>query len=250
MSSLPPAENLTVVVPTYNEEATLDAVLGRILVQKMVGEVIVVDDGSHDKTRQIAERWAGREMRVVFLLHEKNQGKGAALRTGFQAATRDFVIVQDADMEYEPEDYAKVLAPLLEDEADVVYGSRYLKKDTRRVMRFWHTTGNRFLTLASNMFSDLYLTDMETCYKCFRREVIQAIPIEEERFGFEPEVTAKLAKMKLRVMETSVQYHSRGYDEGKKIGWRDGVRALWCIFRYNVLEREVFFWTRDEGGKK
>lgn len=248
--SPPAAEKLSVVVPTYNEEATLHTVLTRVFSQPMVGEVIVVDDGSSDKTREIAEGWAARETRVKFLSHEKNQGKGAALRTGFQAATLEFVIVQDADLEYEPEDYEKLLAPLLADEADVVYGSRYLKKDTRRVMRFWHTTGNRVLTLASNMFSDLYVTDMETCYKCFRREVIQAIPIEEARFGFEPEVTAKLAKMKLRVMETSVHYNPRGYDEGKKIGWRDGVRALWCVFRYNVLKRDALEWKRDDSGKK
>lgn len=244
------AQVLSVVIPTYNEEATLDAVLRRVLAQPTVGEVVVVDDGSSDGTREIAESWADCEERVIFLAHEKNQGKGAALRTGFQSATQAFVVVQDADLEYEPEDYDKLLAPLLADEADVVYGSRYLKKDTRRVMRFWHTTGNRVLTLASNMFSDLHVTDMETCYKCFRREVIQAIPIEEARFGFEPEVTAKLAKMKLRVMETSVNYHPRGYDEGKKIGWRDGVRALWCVFHYNLLDRKALTWTRDESGKK
>ncbi|MGE9267150.1 MAG: glycosyltransferase family 2 protein [Verrucomicrobiales bacterium] len=240
------AKNLTVVVPTYNEEATLSTVMERVLAQPMVGEVIIVDDGSHDDTKKIAEEWAGKEPRVRFLIHEENRGKGAALRTGFQAAKLPFVLVQDADMEYDPEDYAKVMAPLLADEADVVYGSRYLKKDTRRVMRFWHTTGNRVLTTASNMFSDLYVTDMETCYKCFRREVIQAIPLEEERFGFEPEVTAKLARMKLRVMETSIHYYPRGYDEGKKIGWKDGVRALWCIFRFNLLDREVYHWERAD----
>ena len=149
-------------------------------------------------------------------------------------------------MEYDPIDFQRVVAPLAADEADVVYGSRYLKKDPRNVMRFWHTMGNRFLTLLSNMMSDLHVTDMETCYKGFRREVIQAIPIEENRFGFEPEVTAKVAKMKLRVMETSVHYYPRSYDEGKKIGWKDGVRAIWCIFRYNILDRDSFEWQKAE----
>ncbi len=237
---------LSVVVPTFNEEATLAHVLGQVLAQRLTGEVIVVDDGSVDATAKIAREWVEKDARVRFLEHEKNQGKGAALRTGFAAAKKPFVIVQDADLEYDPADYERVVAPLLEDEADVVYGSRYLRKDTRRVLRFWHTTGNRFLTLASNMMSDLYVSDMETCYKCFRREVIQAIKIEEERFGFEPEVTAKLAKMRLRVMETAVNYHPRGYDEGKKIGWKDGVRALWCILKFNILNREATEWKRDE----
>jgi glycosyltransferase involved in cell wall biosynthesis len=156
-----------------------------------------------------------------------------------------YVIVQDADLEYNPEEFYKVVSPLADGRADVVYGSRYLKKDTRVVLRFWHTMGNRFLTLLSNMMSDLHVTDMETCYKCFRREVIQAIPIEENRFGFEPEVTAKLAKMQLRVMETSVSYYPRSYQEGKKIGVRDGFRAIWCIIRYNVLDRGVIEWQRS-----
>ncbi len=235
---------LSVVVPSYNEEATLDEVLALILRQSMVGEIVIVDDGSHDQTASKARTWEEKDARIRFFEHEQNQGKGAALRTGFQAATLPYVIVQDADLEYDPADYARVIGPLIRDEADVVYGSRYLKKDTRRVLRFWHTMGNRFLTTASNMFSDLYVTDMETCYKGFRREVIQAISIEENRFGFEPEVTAKLAKMKLRVMETSVSYFPRSYDEGKKIGMKDGFRALWCIFRYNVLDRDPIEWKK------
>ena len=233
---------LSVIVPMYNEAGTLNEVLQKILAQEMVGEVVLVDDGSSDKTAAIARGWEEKEERVSFIQHTHNQGKGAALRTGFAGATKPYVIVQDADLEYDPLDFQKVIAPIANDEADVVYGSRYLKKDTRTVLRFWHTMGNRFLTLLSNMMSDLHVTDMETCYKGFRREVIQAIPIEENRFGFEPEVTAKLAKMKLRVMETSVAYYPRSYDEGKKIGVRDGFRAIWCIFRYNILDRNVTEW--------
>jgi len=245
MSDSVPERILSVVVPMYNEEGTLAEVLGKILVQKMVGEVVLVDDGSSDRTAQIAHQWENDDERVRFIQHHVNQGKGAALRTGFLQAKMPYVIVQDADLEYNPEEFYKVVSPLADGRADVVYGSRYLKKDTRVVLRFWHTMGNRFLTLLSNMMSDLHVTDMETCYKCFRREVIQAIPIEENRFGFEPEVTAKLAKMQLRVMETSVSYYPRSYQEGKKIGVRDGFRAIWCIIRYNVLDRGVIEWQRS-----
>jgi len=245
MSDSVPERILSVVVPMYNEEGTLAEVLGKILVQKMVGEVVLVDDGSSDRTAQIARQWENDDERVRFIQHHVNQGKGAALRTGFLQAKMPYVIVQDADLEYNPEEFYKVVSPLADGRADVVYGSRYLKKDTRVVLRFWHTMGNRFLTLLSNMMSDLHVTDMETCYKCFRREVIQAIPIEENRFGFEPEVTAKLAKMQLRVMETSVSYYPRSYKEGKKIGVRDGFRAIWCIIRYNVLDRGVIEWQRS-----
>ena len=245
MSNSVPERILSVVVPMYNEEGTLAEVLGKILVQKMVGEVVLVDDGSSDRTAQIARQWENDDERVRFIQHHVNQGKGAALRTGFLQAKMPYVIVQDADLEYNPEEFYKVVSPLADGRADVVYGSRYLKKDTRVVLRFWHTMGNRFLTLLSNMMSDLHVTDMETCYKCFRREVIQAIPIEENRFGFEPEVTAKLAKMQLRVMETSVSYYPRSYQEGKKIGVRDGFRAIWCIIRYNVLDRGVIEWQRS-----
>ncbi len=246
MSETIPAGVLTVVIPIYNEETTLGPILERVLGRQMVGEVILVDDGSYDGTALVARSWVEREKKVRLIEHERNRGKGAALRTGFQNATCPYVIVQDADMEYDPADFGRVVAPLVADEADVVYGSRYLKKDPRNVMRFWHTMGNRFLTLLSNMMSDLYVTDMETCYKGFRREVIQAIPIEENRFGFEPEVTAKVAKMKLRVMETSVHYYPRSYDEGKKIGWKDGVRAIWCILKYNLFDREPIEWKRVE----
>ncbi len=229
----------------FNEAETLAEVLEKIFAQEMVGEVILVDDGSSDDTAKVAKEWEAKEPRIRFITHEVNQGKGAALRTGFQSATLPYVIVQDADLEYDPAEFEKVIAPLAQDRADVVYGSRYLKKDTRTVLRFWHTMGNRFLTLFSNMTSDLHVTDMETCYKGFRREVIQAISIEENRFGFEPEVTAKLAKMNLRVMETSVSYYPRSYDEGKKIGWKDGVRAIFCIVKYNLIDREATEWQRS-----
>ena len=245
MPSEVPSRCLSVVVPMFNEAGTLAEVLEKILAQEMVGEVILVDDGSSDDTANVARSWETKEDRIHFITHTHNQGKGAALRTGFQSATLPYVIVQDADLEYDPAEFEKVIAPLAHDTADVVYGSRYLKKDTRTVLRFWHTMGNRFLTLFSNMTSDLHVTDMETCYKGFRREVIQAIPIEENRFGFEPEVTAKLAKMQLRIMETSVSYYPRSYDEGKKIGWKDGVRAIICIIKYNLIDREAIHWKKS-----
>ncbi|MDB4570103.1 glycosyltransferase family 2 protein [Akkermansiaceae bacterium] len=245
MPSEVPPRCLSVVVPMYNEAGTLAEVLEKILAQEMVGEVILVDDGSSDDTAKVAKEWEAKEERIRFIAHDINQGKGAALRTGFQSAKLPYVIVQDADLEYDPSEFEKVIAPLAQDRADVVYGSRYLKKDTRNVLRFWHTMGNRFLTLLSNMTSDLHVTDMETCYKGFRREVIQAIKIEENRFGFEPEVTAKLAKMNLRTMETSVSYYPRSYDEGKKIGWKDGVRAIFCIVKYNLIDREATEWQRS-----
>lgn len=246
MSDSIPEGVLSVVIPIYNEEATLEEILSDVLKQRIVGEVVLVDDGSSDGTAAIARERADKVDKIRFFEHDYNRGKGAALRTGFSHASKPFVIVQDADMEYDPGDFGRVVAPLVADEAEVVYGSRYLKKDPRNVMRFWHTMGNRFLTLLSNMVSDLYVTDMETCYKGFRRDVIKAIPLEENRFGFEPEVTAKIARMKLRVMETSINYYPRSYDEGKKIGWKDGVRAIWCIAKYNLFDREAIAWTKEE----
>jgi glycosyltransferase involved in cell wall biosynthesis len=222
-----------VVIPCYNEEATIEALINLVLDSPWVAEIIVVDDGSKDRSREILATVNDPKVRVV--LHDVNKGKGAALRTGFQHATSEFVIVQDADLEYDPSEYPLVLEPLLDDRADVVFGSRFLSGRPHRVLYFWHSLGNKFLTLMSNMFTDLNLTDMETCYKCFRREVIQSITIEEDRFGFEPEITAKLAKMRIRIFEVGISYSGRTYDEGKKIGWRDGVRAVYCIVRYSKV---------------
>jgi glycosyltransferase involved in cell wall biosynthesis len=222
-----------VVVPCYNEEATIQSLINLVLNSPWVAEIIVVDDGSKDRSREILASIDNAKVRVV--LHEVNQGKGAALRTGFKHATSEYVIVQDADLEYDPSEYPLVLEPLLDDRADVVFGSRFLSGRPHRVLYFWHSLGNKFLTLMSNMFTDINLTDMETCYKCFRREVIQSITIEENRFGFEPEITAKLAKSRVRIYEVGISYSGRTYDEGKKIGWRDGVRAVYCIVRYSKV---------------
>ena len=231
--STEPRPCLSVIIPCYNEQGTIASLIAMVQASPWVQEIIVVDDGSQDKSREILEAISDPQVRVI--MHTVNQGKGAALRTGFSHATAEFVIVQDADLEYDPSEYPLVLEPLLDDRADVVFGSRFLSGRPHRVLYFWHSLGNRFLTLMSNMFTDLNLTDMETCYKCFRREVIQAIDIEEDRFGFEPEITAKLAKLRLRIYEVGISYSGRTYDEGKKIGWRDGVRAVYCIVRYSKV---------------
>ena len=231
--STEPRRCLSVIIPCYNEQGTIASLIAMVQASPWVQEIIVVDDGSQDKSREILEAISDPQVRVI--MHTVNQGKGAALRTGFSHATSDFVIVQDADLEYDPSEYPLVLEPLLDNRADVVFGSRFLSGRPHRVLYFWHSLGNRFLTLMSNMFTDLNLTDMETCYKCFRREVIQAIDIEEDRFGFEPEITAKLAKLRLRIYEVGISYSGRTYDEGKKIGWRDGVRAIYCIVRYSKV---------------
>ena len=228
-----PRRCLSVIIPCYNEQGTIASLIALVQSSPWVQEIIVVDDGSQDKSREILEAISDPQVRVI--MHSVNQGKGAALRTGFSHATSEFVIVQDADLEYDPSEYPLVLEPLLDDRADVVFGSRFLSGRPHRVLYFWHSLGNRFLTLMSNMFTDLNLTDMETCYKCFRREVIQSIDIEEDRFGFEPEITAKLAKLRLRIYEVGISYSGRTYDEGKKIGWRDGVRAIYCIVRYSKV---------------
>jgi len=228
---------LSVVIPCYNEAATIERVVEAVRNAPWPEvELIVVDDGSTDGTRALLEG-SLRPRIDRLLLHDRNRGKGAALRTGFQGATGDFVIVQDADLEYDPRDYPAVLAPLVDGRADVVYGSRFLGGAPHRVLYFWHSVGNGFLTLLSNMFTDLNLTDMETCYKAFRREVIQSIEIEEERFGFEPEVTAKVARLGCRIYEVGISYSGRTYAEGKKIGYRDGFRAIWCILKYNLLRK-------------
>ncbi len=222
---------LTVVVPCYNERATIATVIDQVVASPWVAEVVVVDDGSTDGTREILAGVSHPAVRV--LLQPHNQGKGAALRRGFAEATADYVVVQDADLEYDPAEYGTLMGPLVDGLADVVYGSRFISSRPHRVLYFWHSVGNRFLTTMSNMFTNLNLTDMETCYKVFRREVIQAVAIEEDRFGFEPEVTAKVARQGWRVYEVGISYNGRTYAEGKKIGWRDGVRAVWCILKFS-----------------
>ncbi|MFP4307077.1 MAG: glycosyltransferase [Desulfococcaceae bacterium] len=229
------ATTLSIVVPCFNEEETIQKCVKRILSvaeKNLKLEIIIVDDASTDGSLEIARSFeVYPEVRV--LAHDFNQGKGAALRTGFQFASGDYVAVQDADLEYDPNELKKLLIPLIQGHADVVYGSRFLSVNPHRVLYFWHYMGNRFLTFFSNMFTDLNLTDMETCYKVFRTDIIKKVKIEEDRFGFEPEITAKIARMKLKIYEMGISYYGRTYEEGKKIGIRDGVRALYCIFRYN-----------------
>ena len=226
-----PRPCLSVVVPCYNEQGTIMMLLKHVADSPWVREIIVVDDGSTDDTRNILDDVDNPIVRVV--LHAANQGKGAALRTGFAQATSDYVIVQDADLEYDPNEFGDLLSPILDDKADVVFGSRFLSGRPHRVLYFWHSMGNRLLTLASNMFTGLNLSDMETCYKLFRREVIESITIEEDRFGFEPEITAKVAKGGWRIYEVGISYSGRTYADGKKIGRRDAVRAVYCIVRYS-----------------
>ena len=228
---------LSVIVPCYNEIKTIDALLEAIMHSPYSDkEIIIVDDCSTDGTREKLKKDiepVGRVSKVIY--HEINQGKGAALRTGIQAATGDLVIIQDADLEYDPNEYPKLVEPILQNKADIVFGSRFYGGDPHRVLYYWHSVGNAFLTMISNMFTNLNLTDMETCYKVFRREIIQKIKIEENRFGFEPEITAKVAKLNCRIYEVGIAYYGRTYAEGKKIGWRDGFRALYCIVKYNLF---------------
>ena len=229
---------LTAVMPVYNEASTVAEVVKAVLAQRPVKQLVIVDDCSADVTWNVLQPLAEAEPRIQLLRHEVNQGKGAALRTGISHATSDVVVIQDADLEYDPEEYYRLLTPILTGKADVVFGSRFQGgSDPRRVLYFWHSVGNRVLTTCSNMATDLNLTDMETCYKTFRREVIQNIRIEENRFGFEPEITAKVAKAKVRIYEVGISYTGRTYAEGKKIGWRDGVRAIWCICKYNFWKK-------------
>jgi len=226
---------LSVVIPVFNEEATLEEVVAAVRDAPFKKEIIIVDDGSRDGTLEIIRKQESEYPEVRGIAHEVNQGKGAALRTGLASASGDIVLIQDADLEYDPAEYPVLLQPILAGKADVVYGSRFAGHGAHRVLYFWHYVGNRFLTLLSNLFSNLNLTDMETCYKVFTREALQGITINESRFGFEPEITAKVAKKRLRIYEVPISYYGRTYEEGKKIGWRDGMRALWCILRYNLF---------------
>jgi glycosyltransferase involved in cell wall biosynthesis len=226
---------ISIVIPCYNEAETIEALVDAVLASPVPDkEIIVVDDASTDGTDKALSKAIGSCVAKV-IRHEINRGKGAALRTGFAAATGDIVLVQDADLEYDPRDYPRLLQPILENRADVVYGSRFSGGESHRVLYFWHWVTNKILTLLSNMLTDLNLTDMETCYKAFRREILEQIRIEEDRFGFEPEITAKVAKLGCRIYEVGISYSGRTYAEGKKIGWRDGLRAVWCIFKYNLL---------------
>lgn len=227
---------LSVIIPCYNERETIEQIIEAVVSSSYKNkELIIVDDYSTDGTREILNGKVNESIKTFF--HERNQGKGAAIRTGIKAATGDVVIIQDADLEYDPNEYELLLDPIIKDKADVVYGSRFIGSAPHRVLYFWHRIGNGLLTLLSNMFTNLNLTDMETCYKMFRREIIQAVDIQENRFGFEPEITAKIAKMRCRVYEVGISYYGRTYKEGKKIGWRDGVWAIYCILKYNLSSK-------------
>lgn len=233
-------KTLSVVIPCFNEEATLETLVERVLDADACGlqlEIIIVDDGSRDGSFEKAQALSAADPRIKAVKHETNRGKGAAMRTGFDIATGDIVIVQDADLEYDPGEYARLLLPILSDQADVVYGSRFMSGEAHRVLYFWHSIANRFLTLLSNMLTDLNLTDMETCYKVFRRDILDKVTLQEDRFGFDPEITAKVSHLnpKARIYEVGISYAGRTYDEGKKIGWRDGLRIVTSILRYNLF---------------
>lgn len=227
---------ISMIIPVYNEEATLAHLIERVesVDFGLEKEILIVDDGSTDATPQIIQ---GLSERYVKISHPENRGKGAAIRSGIQSASGDLIVIQDADLEYDPEDIKLLLAPVLEGRADVVYGSRFISGGTRRVLFFWHMMGNRLLTLLTDMVTDLNLSDMETCYKLFRSSIIKRLRLEEERFGFEPEVTIKLSQLKCRIYEVGISYHGRTYEQGKKIGWKDGVAALRCIVKYGIVRR-------------
>ena len=238
-----PLTTLSVVIPVYNEKETLAEIIKRVRAVPIDTEIVLVDDCSTDGTRDVIEKFQNNND-IIGLYHEKNMGKGAALRTGLGHVSGEIVIIQDADLEYDPNEYQKLIQPILDDKADVVFGSRFLGGESHRVLYFWHAVGNKFLTFLSNMLSDLNLSDMEVCYKVFRREIIQNLHIQEDRFGFEPEVTAKVAHYRpangdrLRIYEVGISYSGRTYQEGKKIDWKDGFRALWCILKYNTWAKK------------
>jgi len=233
-------EKVSIIIPCYNEEDTVKTLISAVIDSDIPyqKEIIIIDDCSTDKTPAILLEYIDNPG-INIHQHEYNKGKGAALRTGIQSASGDIIIIQDADLEYNPEEYSKLLKPFEDNVADVVYGSRFKGSEAERILYFWHSMGNKFLTLLSNMMTNLNLSDMETCYKVFRREIIQGIPIQENRFGFEPEVTAKIAawKPKLRIYEVGISYYGRTYDDGKKINWKDGISAMWCILKYNTWNK-------------
>ena len=227
---------VSIVIPCFNEEATILEIINAVRNSSIeCKQIIVVDDGSTDKTREILKLFHDKDQ-IEVIYHDKNKGKGAALKTGFAAANGDICVVQDADLEYDPHELPLLIQPIIDGKADVVFGSRFQSGRPHRVVYFWHRIGNGFLTLLSNIFTDLNLTDMETCYKAFKREIIQSIEIQEDRFGFEPEVTAKIARQNLRIYEIGISYYGRTYSEGKKIGWKDGAKAIYCILKYNILK--------------
>ncbi len=235
-------EKLSIVIPVFNEEKTINLILDKIISVKLIGgikkEIIIVDDYSTDKSESVIKAYikSHDEIDIRYFKLNKNSGKGAALRHGFQNSTGQYLIIQDADLEYDPKEYNDLIKPVLDGFADVVYGSRFMGGNPHRILFFWHTVGNKFLTNLSNLFTNLNLTDMETCYKLFKSEIIKSIELKENRFGFEPEITAKISRVKnIRIYEVGISYYGRTYEEGKKIGWRDGFRAIWCILKYNVF---------------